>query len=298
MQKHSSTTYAKNLNLRTELELFIQTIPIELIIDKTTSTTQFTPEQIKSLLNTYINETRVSFSLIEKYLAKELNLLEVGAGLCLLSIFLKQQGFKITALEPSLGGFELFSEVKPIILDCYSDVNLPVLEITAESLNSINEKYDVIFSNNVIEHIPNLSSALDSMLSVLTPTGKMIHSCPNYLVPYEPHFQIFVIKPLKNISEYLFKSKINSLQNIWDSLNFVTYTGIKAYARKRKLRYNFRKGLLYEALMRMRDDTEFRQRHFHIMIIYSFLKYTGLIRLFKHLPACLSTPMIFEITKH
>ena len=42
-------------------------------------------------------------------------ILEVGAGTGLLSIFLRRQGFDVTALDPSLGGFEPHERVARVV---------------------------------------------------------------------------------------------------------------------------------------------------------------------------------------
>jgi len=282
-----------------KLDLFIEKIPRRKIIDDTVLATKANPEQISRILDTFINETRVCLNLIKEYLSPQLHILEVGAGLCLFSLFLKEQGYVITALEPSAGGFELFDKMKKIILNHYNFLSLTTLEIKAENLTKNNGKYDLIFSSNVIEHIPDFPSAFDSMLNVLGPNGKMVHGCPNYIIPYEPHLGIPVVKSMKKISELIFKKKIMQRKDLWDSLNFVTYFSVRNYAKKNKLNYGFKKKMLYEAFIRIDKDTEFRKRHAKGMFtfIYFFLKYSGLVGLLKYLPAVLSTPMIFELNR-
>ncbi|WP_025386101.1 class I SAM-dependent methyltransferase [Legionella oakridgensis] len=282
-----------------ELESFIHKIPKKQIIEDAVATTHCSTQQISSILDTYINETRVSLNLVKEYLSKELSILEIGAGLCFFSLFLKENGFAITALEPAAGGFELFDTLKRIVLSYYAHLKLPVFDITAEDLTMAHGQFDLIFSSNVVEHIPNFPMALDAMVNVLNPKGKMIHGCPNYLIPYEPHLGIVVVKPFKQISERLFKTKIRSKREIWDSLNFITYLSVKHYAKYNALNCYFKKGLLYEALIRIEKDPQFKQRHAKSLLIYfyHFLKYTGTLRLLKYLPACLSTPMVFELNR-
>ncbi|WP_185967253.1 class I SAM-dependent methyltransferase [Legionella israelensis] len=280
-----------------DLESFIQKIPKKQIIEDVVALTHYSDQQISSILDIYINETRISLNLIKEYLSKESNILEIGAGLCFFSLFLKENGFVITALEPSTGGFELFDILKRIILNYYSHLKLPVLHIVAEDLTIAHGQFDLIFSSNVIEHIPNLSKSLDAMVKVLHPTGKMIHGCPNYLIPYEPHLGIVVIKPLIKISERLFKTKINQKRELWDSLNFITYLSVKNYAKSKALNCCFKRGLLYEALTRIEEDPQFKQRHALLIYFYHFMKCTRTIKLLKYLPACLSTPMVFELNR-
>lgn len=287
------------MDLEKELELFIENIPLQLLTKQVTIATHKKEEHIFKIITTFVNESRISFNLIKSYLSHDLKILEVGAGLCFFSLFLKQQGFNITALEPSSGGFNLFNVTKNIILKHFSHISLPILEISAEELTSAHSQFDLVFSSNVIEHIPKLNSALDSMLNILAPGGRMIHGCPNYLVPYEPHFSIPVIKPIKNISAFVFKNRIEKMKDIWDSLNFITYLKVRKYARKNNLTCNFKKGILYETLIRLDKDPHFKLRHSKGLFIYIYycLKYTGLLNALKYLPPSISTPMIFELKK-
>ena len=50
-------------------------------------------------------------------------------------------------------------------------------------------QFEFIFSVNVIEHCQPLEPNLEGMAGVLSPGGRMLHTCPNYRVPYEPHLR-------------------------------------------------------------------------------------------------------------
>ena len=252
---------------------------------------------IRSTLTTYANEAHVTLNVVGDSLTPSQRILEVGAGLCLFSLFLKSEGFEITALEPSRGGYSFFEQARQAIAQQFPSLELPVLPCPAEALSpETHGSFDLIFSNNVIEHIPDWETALAAMSSALVTDGRMIHACPNYFVPYEPHYSIPVFRCYPSMSKRLFLPA-NADPEIWDSLNFISCRQVRKFAGQHGLNLHFRKELLYDALMRMNTDPLFRERHSgFVAAIVSMLNTIGALRLLKHLPAAVSTPMIFELS--
>lgn len=74
--------------------------------------------------------------MVKPSLRNELRILEVGSGLCLLSLFLKSQGFDITALVPLEGGFGFgfgfVDKLKSNILNYHSSIKLSVINKGAQ----------------------------------------------------------------------------------------------------------------------------------------------------------------------
>lgn len=276
---------------------FLEQIPVEKISAQVAEQSGHDRKEISDLLKTFSNESRVTLDLVINDLDPEKRMLEVGAGLCLTSLFLKQEGFNIVALEPALGGFGLFEEVKQVILNHYSHLHLEVIPEPAQQLNS--EKFgefNLIFSNYVMEHIPEWQSALLAMASILLPDGKMVHSAPNYTIPYEPHYGIPVFRHFPDLSKRLFLAA-DSDPEIWNSLNFITCREIQNFCNSQGLVCNFRKELLYLAFKRINDDPLFRQRHQGLVSnIASFIIQTGLGGFLKYIPPALATPIIMEIS--
>ena len=285
------------------LELFLDAIPFESIAADVHTMSQAQTERVSAekalaLLNTYANESRVSLALIIEDLDIDKALLEVGAGLCFTSLFLKSEGYHITALEPALGGFGIFEQLKDVILKQHDQLELQVITEPAQHLN-VNQhgQFDLIFSNYVMEHIPTWQDALSAMAAVLSEQGKMIHSCPNYSIPYEPHYGTPVFRYFPNLSRRLFVSKSADL-DIWHSLNFITCRQIKQYCRHQHLHYHFQESLLYKALKRIDDDPLFKQRHQGLIAnLATFIIRSGLGNIIKYIPATMATPMIVEISK-
>jgi len=280
------------------LDEFLISIPVDGLSISIAERAKVSVADVRQMLATYMNEAKVSFALIETHLNKNLRTLEVGAGLCLTSLFLRSQGYPVTALEPALGGYGLFDVAKQTIIDHFNDIQLEVLTCPAQELSRTKHgEFSLIFSNNVMEHIPDWQSALTAMASVLAKQGIMRHSCPNYSVPYEPHYGVPVFRHLPGVSKRLFLPKTADTE-IWNSLNFICYRDVKSYCTHNDLLCSFDKGLLYKALMRIKEDREFKSRHKGVIAsLASLLITTGVVRLFSYIPASISTPMIFSINK-
>jgi len=281
-----------------KLEAFLAEIPIAVIVRDAARRAGRDKTEITALLETFINETYVTLGVVEDHLDRQKNMLEVGAGLCLFSLFLRKEGFAITALEPALGGFGIFDILRRTILEHYSNIDLPVLAIPASDLNvSEHGHFDLIFSSNVIEHIPNWQGALRSMLDVLTLHGVMVHACPNYTVPYEPHYGVPVFRRLPKLSKKLFLSA-DADEEIWGSLSFICHKQVRSFAARQGLSVVFKRGLFYQALTRLQRDAVFRHRHKGLVSnMADILNATGLLGLLRYLPPAMSTPMMFEIRR-
>ena len=284
------------LTLKPKLLEFLDQIPFDAIALQVAFDTGKPAGEISSLLNTYANESLVSLELVAKRLASAERILEVGAGLCLLSLFLKQQGYPVIALEPALGGYGLFDQTKDAIRDHFSNISLEVLTAPAQEL-TVNEHgcFDLIFSNNVMEHIPDWPSAISAMAAVLSEHGTMVHACPNYTIPYEPHYGIPVFRHFRGLSARLFLPS-DADTEIWNSLNLITCSQVKRICRAQNLTCDFEKSLLYKAFQRIHDDPVFQQRHQGMISTAANLAVkTPFRQLIRNIPASLSTPMIFEI---
>ncbi len=269
----------------------------ERVVKRVTDRTGRDLEQTRIILDTYAAECRYGFHLIAKQLPAEGRILEVGAGLGMLSSYLRRLGHDITALEPSAPGFDFFAEIRAVIFD-ETTTNLPVLHIRAEDLRpSDHGVFQSIFSINVLEHISDLAAALPSLGSVLAPGGRMLHTCPNYFVPYEPHFGLPLIPLFPRATRLLLPRRI-SRNELWRSLNFITYFQLKRLARANGLTANFRAGTMAEALRRLEWDNEFAARQSGMASrIYRILKAIGAVSAIEGLPAAVSTPMMVAMER-
>ncbi|MCI5162440.1 MAG: methyltransferase domain-containing protein [Candidatus Electrothrix sp. AX5] len=280
---------------------YILSIPLESITKKIGQATGKPTRYTQKTIETYINEARAALNFIHPLLShRNAGILEVGAGICILSLFLKKEGFNIVALEPATAGFGFFSTFQRIFIEHYKEIALEILPYPAKDLREKDVgTFDLIFSFNVIEHIPDPLSTLYVLLNVLNRKGKMAHSCPNYSIPFEPHFGIPVLVSWPGLTYFLFFKKISRNKELWKSLNFITYQEIKKFTHLHNLTVSFQQGLLYKVFSRIENDPIFRERQksFFIMTLFLILRSTGAINLLKILPPRCATPMQFIISK-
>lgn len=212
------------------IEEHVERLTSERFVEKVAGRTGADLERTAGILKMYGAECRHGFRLISKELPASGRILEVGAGLGMLSSYLRMLGHDIAALEPCTAGFDFFGEIRKVVAE-ETDTDVPDLQIGAEELNPAQHgAFQFVFSVNVIEHIPDLTGAMRGMASVLTRGGRMWHTCPNYVVPYEPHFGIPLVPLFPKTTGLLLPRSI-STGELWTSLNFVTYFELKRLAR-------------------------------------------------------------------
>ena len=130
------------------------------------------------------------YKVISKFLDKKnKKVLEVGGGIHLLTNYLEMEGHDITSIEP--GGFTGFTDdLRKKILN---KNKLNVFTTTVENFKT-DEKYDFIFSMNVLEHTKDIENHIKSCLKLLKDENSILFiQCPNYSFPFEGHFYEFFI---------------------------------------------------------------------------------------------------------
>lgn len=165
-------------------------------------------------------------------LAKSATVLEVGAGSLLLSCQLVREGFDVVALEPMGEGFSHFERLRELILERAETLDCvpQMLNQSAEEL-SIKDYFDYAFSINVMEHVRDVKVVVANIGASLRPAASYRFTCPNYLFPYEPHFNMPIFFS-KKITEKIFKNKILSSElpdpmGTWMSLNWISVSQIR-----------------------------------------------------------------------
>jgi 2-polyprenyl-3-methyl-5-hydroxy-6-metoxy-1,4-benzoquinol methylase len=218
--------------------------------------------------------------------------LEVGAGLGLTSAYLSSCGVDVTALEPAGLGFREHETLAAFVaIVAGSQHNL--LPIGAAELDPrVHGRFDLLFSNNVLEHIADPVAALRSMRGVMSSVGVMIHSCPNYSVPFEPHFGLPLIPGRPATTGRVLPASISS-SDVWNSLNFVTARQIMQWSTDLGLTTRFRSGTLATSIERLGTDDEFRARHRALAAVGNALMKFRAPDVLRLLPATWSTPMDF-----
>lgn len=222
------------------------------------------------LLDIYIGEAKFGRQFIDhdlKSLKSEAELLEIGAGSMLLSCQLVREGFNITALEPIGSGFSHFHRMQELILVLANKYNCTP-KIINEPIENLTLKYqfDYAFSINVMEHVENVDLALTQIGNSLKHNAAYRFTCPNYLFPYEPHFNCLTMFS-KTLTEKMFRNKIFNNQEMadpqgtWESLNWINVIQIRKKIKQMpKLRVTFNRKLLISTFNRICNDIEFANR--------------------------------------
>jgi protein-L-isoaspartate O-methyltransferase len=222
-------------------------------------------------------------------------LIEIGAGLGLTSAYLSLCGFNIVALEPAAIGFDEHVSIARNVAELVGS-NHVVYEFGAEELRAeVHGHFSVIFSNNVLEHICDLDSALGALKSVLSTEGLMVHSCANYSVPFEPHFGIPLVPVFPRFTASLLRESTTS-SDVWKSLNFINARRVKRIASATGLHADFRPGALATSVERLGTDPEFGGRHRFLRVVGRVAVASRATSLLRRLPATWATPMDFILS--
>lgn len=255
----------------------------------------------------YANEARFGYSIIEadlNALQPGSAIMEVGAGLLLLSGYLASRGEKIHALEPIANGFSHFRDMQDAVREHYEKIGLKLNLIDSPIENYSNkESFDYVYSINVFEHIADVEQGLSNAYLSLKHGGSLRVYCPNYHFPYEPHFNIPTLFD-KGFTGFVFKSaiassKMYSAQETWDALNWINVFRVRRLFRKRfGSEPRFNRLATYLIFSRVLCDPQFTARRSKwVFTMLQMLDRIGLLRLFKFLPAAFSPVMDFKVKR-
>jgi 2-polyprenyl-3-methyl-5-hydroxy-6-metoxy-1,4-benzoquinol methylase len=221
------------------------------------------PEDSMSRL--LVNEARFQLSRLLPVLVSQRSehpdILEVGAGSCILSAYLASKRYRVTAIEPMGPEFDFFTDVQNRMLNfCRRRrIALNLLRTTGEQLQ-LKNRFDVAFTMNALEHMRDPLLTLDNMVASLKPGGVALAHCPNYTIPLEVHFNIFLVTRSKPVNEWLYRSKINRYRRVWDELNFIRYTDVRRHLAKRRLEFTFNRTIMRDSVARLVNDPIFAGR--------------------------------------
>ncbi|QCX41142.1 class I SAM-dependent methyltransferase [Aureibaculum algae] len=119
--------------------------------------------------------------LINSLNADEKTILDIGAGTGDFLAACKNDGWKVTGVEPNEKAVELLnSKLGGSRVQIFSDIN---------ELNS--ESYDVITMWHVLEHVPNLKEYIAKLKLLLKPNGTLIVAVPNFKSFDANHYKEF-----------------------------------------------------------------------------------------------------------
>ena len=242
------------------------------------------PPEIIDPLRTYISEAKFFNNIIAPDVANLISgsyVIEVGSGIGLLSLHLASLGFEVTAFEPQSSGFNQMNAMRSFISENWKP-SAPQVEFREASLNQttqLEKLADYIFAINVIEHVHNFEELITHAVKAKTPEATMRIVCPNYSIPYEPHFNIPIIFT-KRITKFVFghkihNSKIPDSDEFWGDLSWPTQKKLKKILKPKGWNVEFSRDATHEYLNRAFSDSDFIVRKGRI--IGSLFKLTSVL---------------------
>ena len=250
------------------------------------------PPEIIDPLRTYISEAKFFKNIVTPDVANLISgsyVIEVGSGIGLLSLHLASLGFEVTAFEPQSSGFNQMNAMRSLISENWKP-SAPQVEFREASLNQttqLEKLADYIFAINVIEHVHNFEELITHAVKAKTPEATMRIVCPNYSIPYEPHFNIPIIFT-KRITKFIFghkihNSKIPDSDEFWGDLSWPTQKKLKKILKSKGWNVEFSRDATHEYLNRALSDSDFIVRKGRI--IGSLFKLTSvLVKIVRFVP--------------
>ena len=250
------------------------------------------PPEIIDPLRTYISEAKFFKNIVAPDVANLTSgsyVIEVGSGIGLLSLHLASLGFEVTAFEPQSSGFNQMNAMRSLISENWKP-SAPQVEFREASLNQttqLEKLADYIFAINVIEHVHNFEELITHAVKAKTPEATMRIVCPNYSIPYEPHFNIPIIFT-KRITKFIFghkihNSKIPDSDEFWGDLSWPTQKKLKKILKSKGWNVEFSRDATHEYLNRAFSDSDFIVRKGRI--IGSLFKLTSvLVKIVRFIP--------------
>ena len=260
------------------------------------------------LFETYAAEAKFGRSFIDadlKRLSEGDHILEVGAGAMILSCQLAIEGYAITALEPTGDGFSHFSRLREIVLEQAKKVGAePSLLLLPAEKMTVKNQYGLAFSINVMEHVDNVAVVVERVINAMHSKGVYHFTCPNYLFPYEPHFNIPTLFS-KRLTEFFFSSLIYNNKKMpdpvgtWRSLNWISVTQLnKIIKQVPKATVSFNIRMLRDVFLRMTTDSVFSARRSNWMrVIIKVMVLLKIHNLMTYLPSHVQPIIDCTITK-
>lgn len=214
-----------------------------------------------------------------------------GTGFLLARLAAERPDLAFTGLEPIGPGFAAFAGTLARIKAAHGNV-----AIHHDGIETFTDTqgFDLIFSVNVFEHVADWRLAIDNAVGLLVPQGQMVILCPNYAIPYEPHFRIPIIGT-PALTRRIFARTIDRIEaeatGLWQSLNFISVPALRRHCRRRGHALRFDGSVLPDMLARLDTDPEFARRQVAIAGIARLLDRIGVVALLHRLPAAASPYM-------
>ena len=185
----------------------------------------------------------------------------------LLSMYVADRGMNVESYEPNAAGFASMSQLRNVALDAWTPTSGIVnwrANYLEPAITNRDEPFDYAFAFNVLEHVLNWRSLVESALTHLRPGAPLRLIFPNYSYPYEPHFHMptLVSKRLTRrfMQRRIAASSIEDPEDFWNELSWPTGGQMKRFARDAGVTAVFSRRTTLRYLDRFADDPTFIAR--------------------------------------
>lgn len=246
----------------------------------------------KELLAIYLEEHAAFFELVRDRLRPGLRVLEVGGGLGFFHVLARAAGADIVSLEPSASGFSVVRRFALSLLESTTMEPERFVDARIEDWPAPDASFDLIVSNNVLEHVDDVARVMGDMCRLTAPGGVQVHHCPNYMFPYEPHYKVPVLPCAVQASGLLCWRSFRQ-DALWQSLNSINAVAVVRLARRLGARVRFRNAAAF-TLGRLDAGGYLSARHGWITRL---ALHPAVRAVLVRIPPAVMSPMIFEIRK-
>jgi hypothetical protein len=207
-----------------------------------------------------------------------------------LSLLVANEGFTVISYEPESSGFPLMSKFRETLLSVWLGTSGTVIWVSEKYgvFSTASQPASYVFAVNVVEHIEEWPRLVSEIFENETDDVVTRFVFPNYLYPYEPHFNMPTLFR-KNITARFMKSRITKShlaepQQFWDELSWPTGSQMKRVCGDFGLLSNFNSESFQSYLVRLRQDEQFRKRKGTFMLLSMYLALPVLVGIGKLLP--------------
>ena len=153
--------------------------------------------------------------------------MEVGAGFGFFMVYaIKNLNWNIYGIEPGKDDFGQL-EAGGAILE-YNGIDKERLgNSSGERIKFESNSFDIVISNDVLEHVENPEVVILQALRVLKPGGILIFNFNNYRWIYEAHYNLFWFPFMSKFLAKKYVAWLKRDSGYIDHLNFLTPTYIK-----------------------------------------------------------------------
>jgi 2-polyprenyl-3-methyl-5-hydroxy-6-metoxy-1,4-benzoquinol methylase len=261
--------------------------------------------ELEKEFETYCNEALMARRELERSLERlnsGASILEIGGGILALSYQLSREGFRVSSVEPVGTGFSPIEK----LMKCFEEqameegLGIRLFRTGIEEI-SYDEKYDFVFSINVMEHLKDPYQVIKDIPKLLKTDACYRFICPNYDFPYEPHFSKLLFYRRKGAfflpenRAMKMDGKYSDSAGLYASLNFITLREVRRTARSAGLRLTLNRQATLNLFRRAIDDPILRRRHRFLSQLVTILSFFHLDKFMTFVPANLQPVIDIQV---